>query len=710
MSGSVVEALEQVCYLGELMDKNGRVEEFEEDQLSSLDNDCLSLILEFTDYASCVRFSKCLSHKWRLRCEILLSGSLGQRIYARLGFSPEDLSFPQGQEQRGNIPLDRWQFGRFDQECQLRRMLDQAVSSSNKRCLQKNFWEQQRSCFAFAPVLRDDTNVIRRLHDTPTLSFSCDSFWFSSSGISGELLFLNPLTACLAVWDDVLHHTTAFHSKTTTTDSRHGGKSSSPRQILFDPSHDYFRLQDYFPQFNHGRHHNNNQNQPQFDLAFVGVEAKPILKKLNSGSIQPLGTMVAMGRVLSRDDQPPHGDIFHPRTNRNNNDSYHCVTELLSWFRNADQQLYGNQHVCRFRGGFRTLDVCANQRCVYVNPWTLVGVETFANSYNLDQMAQEQVIVYPMIRKNDERTCHSPNEQQQQLHFPLPVAAFSCKEAVTALKVSALGDVVVVATVRGKVQIWNMTNFKSPNLVMTLSCFDGLRDACQRLGRWTLSPNLFSQQENMVGREPTGLPSHPVAVEEVFLSRHLTIEQAGFVTLQHTNSHDNTLLLWKLVEKQWRVQASVHLPIFSTRYPKIHFDGRKIIVLGEDHIGCLLLIYQVFYSNDDLPQFEAIKTVSPGTALSGGVVNFSTTPQIRYVDRIRHGALGGLLPFESLYMTCNERFIVVATKKGELASHLVNGVENGSCFHNEGLLVIDLLQLVHPKMSSQAFENQVATL
>jgi hypothetical protein len=68
---------------------------------------------------------------------------------------------------------------------------------------------------------------------------------------------------------------------------------------------------------------------------------------------------------------------------------------------------------------------------------------------------------------------------------------------------------------------------------------------------------------------------------------------------------------------------------------------------------------------------------------SGGCYNLSNPPQVRFANRIRHVALGGINRFDTLHLTSNERFIIVNTKTGDLLS--------GASFpFSEGLLVIDL--------------------
>jgi hypothetical protein len=110
-----------------------------------------------------------------------------------------------------------------------------------------------------------------------------------------------------------------------------------------------------------------------------------------------------------------------------------------------------------------------------------------------------------------------------------------------------------------------------------------------------------------------------------------------------------------------------------------------LIVFGEDHIGTIILIYHVVCDDymGSLHREPQESSSSCGEA-SGGVYNFTSgRPRVRFANRIRHVALGGIDPsFDSIHMTCNERLIVVNTRTGNLLS--------GASPFSEGLLVIDL--------------------
>jgi hypothetical protein len=69
------------------------------------------------------------------------------------------------------------------------------------------------------------------------------------------------------------------------------------------------------------------------------------------------------------------------------------------------------------------------------------------------------------------------------------------------------------------------------------------------------------------------------------------------------------------------------------------------------------------------------------------VINLCTPTRIEYVNRIRHCGLGGLEYYDNMFMTVNERFIVVNTKTGNLLNPSKRNKGPPRC---EGLFVIDL--------------------
>jgi hypothetical protein len=308
------------------------------------------------------------------------------------------------------------------------------------------------------------------------------------------------------------------------------------------------------------------------------------------------------------------------------------VTEVRSWERCQGQSDFGSARICRFRHGFYAMELDPVHLTLYVN---------IESEQNETEMGSTHIHVYPLV------PCEVDTSMRldPSVFFPTPLTTLNCREGVTGLACS--GDVLLVATFSCKIQL-----YERHKLIHTFSVVESVRTALQ-------------------GRE---IPIHRAPVDAIRFAQHLGAEH-GFVTMQHDDDLGNTLLLWtpatanKNDKTKYQVDTIIQLPLLARRIPKIHFDGRRLIVYGQDHIGFMLLVYKV-WSADDQESYH-----SNG---SGGVI---VSKRLNFVHRIRHAALGGHLDYESIHMTCNDRFLVLNTKMGH---ELVEG--GGS----DGLLVIDL--------------------
>ncbi len=87
------------------------------------------------------------------------------------------------------------------------------------------------------------------------------------------------------------------------------------------------------------------------------------------------------------------------------------------------------------------------------------------------------------------------------------------------------------------------------------------------------------------------------AVNQVYLPKHLTIHQAGFVTIQHHKSEGTTLMLWQYANgkgtESFYIASMVNLPLSTQRRPQVAYDGKRLVVFGQDHIGLIILVYRV---------------------------------------------------------------------------------------------------------------------
>jgi hypothetical protein len=183
-------------------------------------------------------------------------------------------------------------------------------------------------------------------------------------------------------------------------------------------------------------------------------------------------------------------------------------------------------------------------------------------------------------------------------------------------------------------------------------------------------------------------------MDNIYVAKHLSVHEGGFVSRHYIQSESCTLLVWKQLDSRlesdlsapsFQIVSMIYLPICPARMPCIHFDGRRLIAFARDHIGFLVLIYHIRFGDDD---DDFMFTSSPGRASlpgaqeHGNVYNvIRTPPYVRFACRIRHPSLGGLEDWDSIQMTCNDRFLVFNSKQG-------SGLDEAG--HNEGLVVLDL--------------------
>jgi len=235
--------------------------------------------------------------------------------------------------------------------------------------------------------------------------------------------------------------------------------------------------------------------------------------------------------------------------------------------------------------------------------------------------------------------------------FPDPTYIIDIGVPVLTLAICALGDYLVVATVTGEIQVYYDAQL-----------------------RWRLNVgNNYRAMHRTV---------HPLHVCSLHCPRGMSILESGVVALEHCQQGGLRLVLWRHVimddkASEWLPVSFINLPLSNHRVPQIHFDGRRIIVFGQDQFGMILLIYQVRFSGED-----DMNDVEVGKEGSGGVYNMVEPCCVRFANRVRHESMSGLEFFDSAQMTVNERFIVINTKAGHLL--------HCSRYPSDGLLVFDL--------------------
>jgi hypothetical protein len=412
-----------------------------------------------------------------------------------------------------------------------------------------------------------------------------------------------------------------------------------------------------------------------------------------------------------------------------------------------------------------------------------VPANSFRSSMN--SSGRSQLAIYPLIPIESEASDLSPPDVHSYFPNPTLTIHCSAPITTFALD-SVTGTTLLVATSRGTMEVWKVeeqssTRTKLWNIQQRLQQRieqnaklsapsasphhnPNLNDDVVMTDGWnhTMEQNLSAPPSYSTATTPQNTTSRSLAlwqvvldatrlvashpVESIFVARHLSIATCGFVTLQHGG--DGCNLCWWRNEQQttttttttaslghssshspdqkeeedYQVAAWINLPLSPRRVPRVFFDGTRLIVLGQDHIGIIILIYHVLSTASSLEEVhlfqesasvDSSSSSSPSSpsggpegddphgddivvAGSGGVYNLSidaTTgkriPRVRLANRIRHVALGGLSSMDSIHMTCNERFLIVNTKTGHLLPTTAGGSDGSGAA--DGLLVIDLL-------------------
>jgi hypothetical protein len=102
-------------------------------------------------------------------------------------------------------------------------------------------------------------------------------------------------------------------------------------------------------------------------------------------------------------------------------------------------------------------------------------------------------------------------------------------------------------------------------------------------------------------------------ISQIYLPRHLPVQSCGFVTKQRNSDSGTTLLLWQQLKissevaldpAQFQIVSMINLPLSSRCHPEVHYDGRRLVVFGQDHIGMIILLYRVLGTRYDQDEFQ----------------------------------------------------------------------------------------------------------
>jgi hypothetical protein len=702
--------------------------------LQDLGEDLLAIILSYLDLSSAIRWKHLVDSSWKSRLTLPSLKHVWEHFFHQQGFSRQE--FPND----GSVET-------ILQDLQYRTLLQKTLWGRHRRNRSSTLSLPNRLFSFLPILPDDDAGEPKNIwwNDPPPVNFACDSFVLTSTATGSEFLLLNPFTHSLSLYasvlDNAVHsdegmteqamqqaagcfisksgsllyssdhssflpssvsssmtstHSTplhsppwsaSFHPLAATTNSRtiwtpeqeederielaavafddrvRRNHSLYNRKYHKDPHHvlishddtmldvdwmNYFwthasglqqiQQRRFFPM-----DEQDESGEVRVQIAHIGLDAKPVLLTID-GENEAMGsaTMLSVGRALC--------------TERINHDEsiLECF-EIMSWFRKANRTL--SQWICRVRGDFQWVELCANYKLVYLNP-SMPNGDHLIRHWN-HPLGNSEVLVYPMVEYSTPSVGDSDGVADPSRYFPAAKFVLECQRRVSAMGICASGKYLIVATLPARLVLWNMyTTSATPVLVHEIRLSDDVAVAAE-------SP-----------------------IQSIYAPKSVSIEERGFCTVHKSQIHGSTLLVWnygihaETQNRQFQNHTMIHLPLSAQRTPQIHYDGRRLIVFGQDHISLIILVYEIV----TLIDHQVHQECCTGKQLDGGVFDLSapgTSPRVRFVNRIRHAALGGIEDYESLKMTCNERFVVVNTKTGNLLS------EGAIPFH-EGLLIIDL--------------------
>jgi len=686
---------------------------------SLLSDNSLSDVISFLDYRSAVRLTTATSK--RLSIRILGQDSYYRHLwrdsFLRHGFSPPE----------DDRKID------YKMECQKRLQLFRNLAKHSRRG--RSCFNLPNRYFYFVPITPSENEYEDELHipPPPPVDFECSSFVLTSPGTSGEMLFLDPFDGSFVLQESCTdnavatdeammeqamtdaamvietlgleslreeHIAGAVIEESVFRNNNMEHYQREPSQVLMNLD-DYFNinLSEYFflgqNRNNDGQHRMTNdvvlRENDEVEIDFVGIDAKPIIV---DGAI--VGTMAAISRSFCGDS----GDWEEPKV----------CNEIITWKRSINGRNFGERSVCRFRSPYKRMELDPVFERIYVLfPFHEGPFRSFDAPFQNEEtdhvgfigggcvVAAYSLQAYPKMSYDDE---DYKQEKREPKHFPNPDFVLKCSNPVSAVNVSPGGELILIGTTKGDLEIWKTGRHGSVRRIHILY-INSLLD--EKFGTNTLYKTISSEantqtEETLHAQDNTHDPPPTISIPEgeeievdtdeihrpasvtissFHFASHRTIDEAGFVTLHYIHGKGAWLFLWQKSESnKFEICATINPPLSARRKPRIHFDGRRLIVCGQDDIGMILLVYHVLNSWEDLDSFTAInKKFGDGGVRDGEVVKF--------VNRIRHGGLGGLEFYDSVYMTANERYVVINTKTGNL---LGGGATPGT----DGLLVIDL--------------------
>lgn len=639
----------------------------------------------------------------------------------------------------------------YVEHCRRGRQIDQNLFQYRRRRRQlPQHSSKTSSCFNlphrhfhFVPILPPPTYRIGwNEADPPPVDFDCHSFHFTNMGRSGEYVLLNPLddslTLCRLTYASTMAATlspanNAINNNSNDTPPKSCSKMTSiATRLLLSYASNYdfdWRANIIFDA--RGTHRNHDDNV----MWSLGVDARPILEvdAHHPFYYHQIGTMICYGRThfteipifAAQADTASRGyctELIAWRWRNHEPGNNQCAPHATTMVSSSSSPPVAEQWICQFRYGFRALDICAMTNRIYLSFLSGDGPTNLENGQpiNSHNPTSRWVAAFPFVRldkgEGDHLDC-----------TPDPIFVVECQHDVATVTIDPSGTILLVGTVERTLEIWKIvdgcvddpqspgwfqqrlgTKAKRMHILNVPACIQKMASAASRRQRAMAAdsndvnmvpPEAHQQEEPQVDQR---LPiPHPEPLDDVFHPQHLSLATSGFVTLQHSRTDGSTLLVWMSTDHRddnatFDVVSQIQLPLSPQCKPSIHYDGRRLIAFGKDHIGVIILVYHVLTSLETIGESVTSAPPSPPTRGGGdesaGISNWTTHPRVRFINRIRHVALGGLGSLDSLIMTCNERYIMVNTKSGHLWNNYNPSQDppGNSIFAADGLLVIDL--------------------
>ena len=532
----------------------------------------------------------------------------------------------------------------------------------------------------------------------------------------------------------------------------HSMYDTPPKQVLFSVN-DYFDLDlnEYFGEHTPFATISNRRGRTgNVTVDWVGVDSHIALQKNDYSSIA--GNIIGAARILTMEsldrveEELECTEIFAWSNFERESDAkpsssydikYVCRAAGSFYFLDIDAN-YGKLYAA-FQAGCCPFVDCDTNAANWRRDDQLSNHMQMEEESVVNDPIRLQKAIYclPLLRY-DETPC---TPEAISSYFPAPDACILAQYPVSSFSLDPTGTILLVGTNCGTVEIWHTgvdphMSSTAPQRLQILSVHESFMKRHRSItmdGRHSsknevdaIANDLFDNKppnniefvnnatetqddlallENVEDEFPH---KHPTSkVSQIYLSRHLPLHQVScFITKQRNPELGTTLLLWQTssissettiqdsINMQYHITAMINLPLSAQCHPEVHFDGRRVIVYGKDHIGQILLVYHVLSTRHDQDEFDEADVIkSPKKKSSsktnngeesGGVINISEERRIKFVNRIRHVGLGGIQYYDPMLLSANERFLMCNTKAGNLVGS--DGTRNAS----EGLLVIDL--------------------